>query len=73
MLRFSGELHEEDLLANDSSVVVVTAAGYIKRMPLEEFTAQNRSVVDRNQIPLLVCWENVPIGEEGHISPACGP
>ncbi|CAM9675174.1 unnamed protein product, partial [Laminaria digitata] len=37
-----GELHEEDLLANDSSVVVVTAAGYIKRMPLEEFTAQNR-------------------------------
>ncbi|CAN0050365.1 unnamed protein product, partial [Ectocarpus sp. 12 AP-2014] len=37
-----GELHEEDLLANDNSVVVVTAAGYIKRMPLEEFTAQNR-------------------------------
>ncbi|CAM9092331.1 unnamed protein product [Pylaiella littoralis] len=37
-----GELHEEDLLANDRSVVVVTAAGYIKRMPLEEFTAQNR-------------------------------
>lgn len=37
-----GELHEEDLLANDRSVVVVTAAGYIKRMPLEEFTSQNR-------------------------------
>lgn len=42
MRSFPGELHEEDLLANDSSVVVVTAAGYIKRMPLEEFTAQNR-------------------------------
>lgn len=37
-----GELHEEDLLANDSSVVVVTNAGYIKRMPLEEFSAQSR-------------------------------
>lgn len=37
-----GELNDEDLLANDSSVVVMTMAGYIKRMPLEEFTAQNR-------------------------------
>ncbi|CAM9466525.1 unnamed protein product [Ascophyllum nodosum] len=37
-----GELQEEDLLANDSSVVVVTNAGYIKRMPLEEFSAQSR-------------------------------
>lgn len=42
LLCAAGELHEEDLLANDSSVVVVTAAGYIKRMPLEDFTAQNR-------------------------------
>lgn len=42
VVSLSGELQEEDLLANDSSVVVVTAAGYIKRMPLEEFTAQNR-------------------------------
>ncbi|CAM9940419.1 unnamed protein product, partial [Phaeothamnion confervicola] len=37
-----GELNEEDLLANDRSVIVATAAGYIKRMPLEEFAAQNR-------------------------------
>ena len=41
-LPHAGELQEEDLLANDSSVVVVTNAGYIKRMPLEEFSAQSR-------------------------------
>ncbi|CAN0149786.1 unnamed protein product [Discosporangium mesarthrocarpum] len=37
-----GELSEEDLLANERSVIVLTAAGYIKRMPLQEFSAQRR-------------------------------
>ena len=59
VLRFLGELHEEDLLANDSSVVVVTSAGYIKRMPLEEFTAQNRFVILQLAlwfVDLVGCW-----------------
>jgi DNA gyrase/topoisomerase IV subunit A len=34
---FTGELNEEDLLANDNSIIVVTRAGYIKRMPLADF------------------------------------
>mmetsp|Transcript_8234 Transcript_8234/g.23470 ORF Transcript_8234/g.23470 Transcript_8234/m.23470 type:complete len:389 (-) Transcript_8234:88-1254(-) len=36
------DLTEEDLLANDRSIVVVTAAGYIKRMPVSDFHAQRR-------------------------------
>jgi hypothetical protein len=36
-----GELNEEDLLANDNSIIVVTRAGYIKRMPLAEFQVSN--------------------------------
>jgi hypothetical protein len=34
---YAGELNEEDLLANDNSIIVVTRAGYIKRMPLADF------------------------------------
>ncbi|KAG5188528.1 DNA topoisomerase IV, ATP/GTP binding site [Tribonema minus] len=37
-----GELNDEDLLANDNSIIVITRSGYIKRMPLEEFQAQRR-------------------------------
>ena len=40
--RAAMELSEEDLLANDRSVVVLTRAGYIKRMPLDQFDAQRR-------------------------------
>lgn len=36
------ELSEKDLLANDRSVVLLTASGYLKRMPLSEFEAQHR-------------------------------
>ena len=31
-----GVLDEEDLITNDRSVVVVTTAGYVKRMPLDD-------------------------------------
>jgi DNA gyrase subunit A len=41
-LRLSGDLNEMDLLANESSIIVVTQAGYIKRMPLSIFDAQSR-------------------------------
>ncbi|CAM9596691.1 unnamed protein product [Chrysoparadoxa australica] len=37
-----GELSDMDLVENERSLIVVTSAGYIKRMPLEEFQAQNR-------------------------------
>ena len=35
-------LSVEDLVANDRSVVMITSAGYIKRLPIEEFEAQSR-------------------------------
>ena len=35
-------LSDQDLLANDPSVIIVTNSGYIKRMPIEEFDAQSR-------------------------------
>eukprot|EP00624_Nannochloropsis_granulata_P006949 evm.model.NODE_5579_length_11332_cov_19.341246.3 len=38
----AGMLTELDLLANDRSVMMVTEAGYIKRMPLDEFEQQRR-------------------------------
>jgi len=38
----AGALTELDLLANDRSVMMVTEAGYIKRMPLDDFEQQRR-------------------------------
>ena len=35
-------LSDEDLLPNDKSFIIVTRAGYIKRLPSEEFEAQSR-------------------------------
>lgn len=37
-----GSLSDEDLLANDRSVIVMTRSGYIKRVPIEEFETQSR-------------------------------
>lgn len=37
-----GPLSDEDLLANDRSVIILTASGYVKRLPIEEFEAQSR-------------------------------
>ncbi len=42
-----GELHEMDLIANEQSVVLVTEQGYIKRMPVSNFEAQNRATRGR--------------------------
>jgi DNA gyrase subunit A len=36
------EFKDEDLLANDRSVIIVTASGYVKRIPILEFEAQSR-------------------------------
>lgn len=36
------ELCDQDLLANDRSVILITGNGYIKRIPIEEFQAQSR-------------------------------
>ena len=35
-------LSEQDLVANDRSVVMITSSGYIKRLAIEEFEAQSR-------------------------------
>lgn len=37
-----GSLSDEDLLANDRSVIIITRSGYIKRIPVDEFESQSR-------------------------------
>jgi DNA gyrase subunit A len=37
------EILDQDLIANEKSVILVTAQGYIKRMPVDTFTAQSRN------------------------------
>lgn len=37
-----GAISEEDLVANDRSVIVITRSGYIKRLSIEEFETQAR-------------------------------
>jgi DNA gyrase subunit A len=37
------ELMDEDLIANDKSVILITEQGYVKRMPVDTFTAQSRN------------------------------
>jgi len=37
-----GEIKDESLIENAQSVIMVTANGYIKRMPLEQFGSQHR-------------------------------
>ena len=53
-LSTEGELDEEDLITNDRSVVVVTKAGYIKRMPLDDEFAQTQSRGTRGSLGLMV-------------------
>lgn len=36
------ELSDQDLLANDRSVILITDNGYIKRIPIQEFQSQSR-------------------------------
>ena len=36
------EISEQDLLANDRSVIIFTGSGYIKRVSIEEFESQSR-------------------------------
>ncbi len=38
-----GELFDMDLIANEQAIVLVTEQGYIKRMPVSTFEAQNRA------------------------------
>jgi DNA gyrase subunit A len=42
LLDEEGELSDQDLLANDRSIIILTKSGYIKRIPIEEFEAQSR-------------------------------
>lgn len=37
------ELMDEDLIANEKSVILITEQGYIKRMPVDSFEAQSRN------------------------------
>ncbi len=37
------ELMDEDLIANEKSVILITQQGYVKRMPVDTFAAQSRN------------------------------
>jgi DNA gyrase subunit A len=37
------ELVDEDLIANEKSIILITQQGYVKRMPVDTFTAQSRN------------------------------
>lgn len=37
------ELVDEDLIANEKSIILITEQGYVKRMPVDAFEAQNRN------------------------------
>ena len=43
----AGDIDEMDLIANEQSVVLVTEQGYMKRMPVSAFEAQNRATRGR--------------------------
>ena len=48
VIEFSaGDIDEMDLIANEQSVVLVTEQGYMKRMPVSAFEAQNRATRGR--------------------------
>lgn len=38
-----GEIDETDLIANEQAIILLTEQGYIKRMPVSTFEAQNRA------------------------------
>ncbi|MGI0492747.1 DNA gyrase subunit A [Alkalinema pantanalense CENA528] len=37
------ELMDEDLIANEKSIILITEQGYVKRMPVDSFEAQSRN------------------------------
>jgi DNA gyrase subunit A len=41
--RADGELLDTDLIANEQAIIMLTEQGYIKRMPVSTFEAQNRA------------------------------
>ena len=43
IIQGEGELLDVDLIANEQAVILVTEQGYIKRMPVSNFDAQNRA------------------------------
>ncbi|MDJ0533952.1 MAG: DNA gyrase subunit A [Xenococcaceae cyanobacterium MO_207.B15] len=43
IIQGEGELLDIDLIANEQAVILLTEQGYIKRMPVSEFGAQNRA------------------------------
>ncbi|WP_159787973.1 DNA topoisomerase (ATP-hydrolyzing) subunit A [Sodalinema gerasimenkoae] len=43
ILRDEGDLDDTDLIANEQALILVTEQGYIKRMPVNTFEAQNRA------------------------------
>ncbi|MEM8638391.1 MAG: DNA topoisomerase (ATP-hydrolyzing) subunit A [Cyanobacteria bacterium P01_G01_bin.54] len=48
ILSAEGELDDLDLIANEPVVILLTEQGYIKRMPLNTFEAQNRATRGRS-------------------------
>jgi DNA gyrase subunit A len=43
IIQSEGELIDTDLIANEQAVILLTEQGYIKRMPVSTFEAQNRA------------------------------
>lgn len=43
ILADAGEIDETDLIANEQALILLTEQGYIKRMPVNTFEAQNRA------------------------------
>ena len=43
LIQASGSLDTIDLIANDRAIILLTDQGYIKRMPVDTFDAQNRA------------------------------
>lgn len=43
IIQAEGELQDIDLIANEQAVILLTEQGYIKRMPVSEFSTQSRA------------------------------
>jgi DNA gyrase subunit A len=43
IIQGEGELLDTDLIANEQAIIILTEQGYIKRMPVSTFEAQNRA------------------------------
>ena len=47
-----GEIEEADLIANKQALVLLTEQGYVKRMPMDTFEAQNRATRGKSAIKM---------------------